>query len=72
MSPVKNKHENTEHVLKQRSNLYTFPLVCGTPRGDSFTPPRTAAKAALYPAIASGEERIFSIFSTHLSKQIHS
>lgn len=42
--------------------------MCGTPKGDNLTLPKTAAKALLYPVIASGElPLIFNIFSTHLS-----
>lgn len=47
----------------------TFPLVCGTPNGERRTPPRTAARAAQYPAIPSGDVRADSMPSKHLKHQ---
>lgn len=48
--------------------MVTFPFVWGTPRGDNLTPPRTAANAALYPEMASGDVLMLSILSTHLKQ----
>lgn len=53
---------NSSAVLK-----IILPLVWGTPSGDKRTLPRTAARALLYPAIASGELLMFSIPSTQRS-----
>jgi hypothetical protein len=44
-----------------------FPFVCGIPSGECLTLPTTAAKAPLYPEMASGDDLIFSIASKHRS-----
>lgn len=46
----------------------TFPLLWGTPREESLTPPKTAARAELYPDTASGDVLRFSMFSKHLQR----